>query len=216
MVETYGLTQGQPMPSVDDVNAALDANTSAIMDVTQALVNGVNACLKDNADKIDNVVKRLTNSVNGHLRKNTGILKPIGNMLVDHVDGALAQNDAIIQTAASNPAVADFLRSSPSTNGYALSTPTAPAPGTGVPAAPPAPPAGPVSYGVLVNPATSQAVAVPGVVGEWLDPAFRVPAGWVLVTHINMPSAQVAAWLADNAASLLAQARPGFQSAVKG
>lgn len=198
MIETYGLTEGKPTPSIADVDTALDANTSIIMDVIQALVNGVSMYLRDNADKIDTVVKRLVNSVNGHLRKNTGILKPIGNALVDHVDGALSQNEAIIQTAASNPAVANYLRSVPATAGYQINTPVAPPAAIGVE----------TTYQLYVNCTIGKVVAVPTAEVQGRGGAFVPPDGWKAAGEIRTDPKSALEYLQTYGAALITKNCP--------
>lgn len=193
MVETYGLTKGQPTPSVEDVNAMLDANTSKLMDVSSALVNGTNKIIEANGAKLDGVVKRLVNSVNGHLRKNTGILKPIGNALVEHVDNYLAGNHAIITATASHPAVADFVRSVPAAAGYLPALPVAPPDelkhgGIGAIAAE-------VMYQILYNPTTKQAVAVPVSAIMAAPPSPWPPAGWKAYGNRQLTPADMLAYL---------------------
>lgn len=171
MVQTFGLKKGQPTPDPADVDTALDKNTNALLDVVQGLVNGISQTIMDNGQKLDGVVKRLTNSINGHLRKNAGLMKPVGNELVSHVDNYIAQNQSLIQTAASDPAIADYVRSVPAAAGYTLSTPVAPPPPPTIPPVTSTAPGAEV-YRFYENCTTGQIMAVPesALVGPW--------AGW--------------------------------------
>jgi len=193
MVQTFGLTKGRNVPSVEELNAVLDANTSKLMDVITALVNGVNGYLKDNELKLDFVVNRLVNSVNGHIKRNFGILKPIGNELVGHVNGMLAQNDAILSTAASNPAIADYLRLSPAAQGLGL-------------AAPEVPPAETLAlplWTLYANCTTQEVMAVPVAnrTGQWQG--WNPSPAWIEVGQQHLVLSQVEDYLRQNRALLL-------------
>ena len=67
--------------------------------------------------------------------------------------------------------------------------------GTASPPQNPAQPPVPVEYGVLIDCGTKQIVAVPGLPGEWIDPNFRVPGGWIVVAYIQMLPDAVPPWL---------------------
>lgn len=201
MVETYGLTKGAPPPSVEDVNAMLDANTSKLMDVSSALVNGTNKIIEANGAKLDGVVKRLVNSVNGHLRKNTGVLKPIGNALVEHVDNYLAGNHAMLSAAAADPAIADYLRTAPAPSGYTIQTPTAPAPLAGGAATGPAQVS--LDFTIYFNQRTRGIVAVPTFE---ITPALEAgwtAQGWQKVMHQTGTHDELTALLQGSLAALL-------------
>lgn len=184
MVKTFGLKKGQPNPDPAAVDAALDKNTNALMDVVQGLVNGISQTIMANGQNLDGVVKRLTNSVNGHLRKNAGLMKPIGNELVSHVDNYIAQNQALIQTAASNPEIADYVRSVPAAAGYTLSTPVAPSPD---------PPAATAAPRNAVSPPAAPPAAPPDLSQTWTI-FFNCQQGMIAIVPDGSLAGPYAGW----------------------
>lgn len=67
------------------------------------------------------------------------------------------------------------------------------------PPPPPNPAPAPVvtEYGVLVNCATKQIVAVPGLPGEWIQPGWKPPPNWVVAAYIQMLPDAVPPWLSS-------------------